>query len=106
MQISNNVPPKILHGNTNLLNETLGAIFFEIIPKNKQIDSVVQAFKVKNYQKQKLNPQFQRTILDFVSVLMSKRLENLEMRQDKFLELLEVFVNENWKDLATYDSFG
>ena len=37
---------------------------------------------------------------------MSKRLENLEIRQDKFLELLEVFVNENWKDLGTYDSFG
>ena len=89
MQISNNVPPRTLQANTNLLNETLGAIFFEIIPKNKQVDSVVQAFKVKNYQKQKLNPQFQRSILNFVSVLMSKRLENLEIRQDKFTVILE-----------------
>ena len=88
-----------------LIEETLEVIFGEILPDNKQINSIVHAMKIRDYQKQKLNPIVVDSILQHASDHISPRLENLDERQDRFLKLLETFVNEGWNDTATYDSF-
>ena len=55
--------------------------------------------KVKNYQKSSISREILNRFLIHTSNHLSSRMENLEVKRNKFLDLLEMFVEEDWKNI-------
>ena len=65
----------------------------------------MDAIATKRYQKNRVNRSVLNKILIKSSNSLSEKIENVELRRDKFLNLLDMFVQEEWKNAQTYNSF-
>lgn len=81
-----------------LVNETLDVIFDEIIPERFLVERLVDAMAVKKYQRPHGGRPMEHRILLHASNHLSTKLEELDIRRDKFLDLLTMFVNEDWRN--------
>ena len=100
------VPRQVATDNSGLLKETLDAIFDEIIPGNLLPDRLLDAVALKNYTRsQQLNRTIYNKLLLHSSNHLATQIENLELRRTKFLDLLQMFVGEQWKNAQTYNAF-
>lgn len=87
------------------MKETLEKLLNEIISDRLLPDRIMDAVTVKNYQKNKINRSIYNRFLMQASNSLSPKLENMELRNDKFLNLLDMFVKEGWYNAQTYNSF-
>ena len=78
--------------NMDLINETIDTIFDDIIPDKLLADRVMEAITTRRYQRNRVNPSVKNKILIKSSNSMSESIENVELRRDKFLRLLDTFV--------------
>ena len=65
----------------------------------------MDAVAVKRYKKGQLNRSIYNRFLMQSSNQLSSKIENMELRQEKFLNLLNMFVDEGWENAQTYNSF-
>ena len=78
--------------NMDLINETIDTIYDDIIPEKLLADRVIDAITTRKYQRNKVNRSVLNKILIKSSNSMSESIENVELRRDKFLRLLDTFV--------------
>ena len=91
--------------NAELVKETLEKLMNEIVIERFLPDRIMEAVTVKNYQRNQINRSIYNKFLMQSSTSLAPKLENMELRQDKFLNLLKMFVDESWYNAQTYNSF-
>lgn len=100
-----NIPNKVALDNLDLFNETLDIISDEIIPDGLFIKSVLEATHRQKMTKYNLNKKILNRFLIHCQESLAPRLESVDMQRIYFLDLLEMFVSNNWNNSQTYNSF-
>jgi len=80
--------------NADLIKETLTTIYDDIIPENRIVDSILEAFEVRRQQKVgNIGRGMTSKVLMHTSNHLQPKIENLNLRRDEFIKLLELFVD-------------
>lgn len=87
------------------MKETLDKLLNENISDRLLPDRIMDAVTVKNYQRNQINRSIYNRFLLTATTSLGPKLENMEIRNDKFLDLLNMFVKEGWYNAQTYNSF-
>ena len=87
------------------MKETLDKLLNEIISDRLLPERIMDAVTVKNYQNNQINRSIYNRFLLQASSSLGPKLENMELRNDTFLKLLNMFVKEGWYNAQTYNSF-
>lgn len=91
--------------NQPLVTETLDVIFDGIIPEQVLIERLIGAMRTKDLQRPAGGRSMEHRVLLHASNHLGNRIAELGLRREQFLDLLEVFVRENWRNADTYNRF-
>lgn len=89
-----------------LIKETLDTIYDDIIPPNRLIERILEAFRVRKFQKDvSAGRLMSREVLLHSSHYLKERIETIDMKRDEFIALIEMFAQEEWSNHETYNNF-